>query len=70
LHKKKARQKIHIFVSRDDALDLIHARHLEDLQNVSIFEFSQGGHGVVKYLKDLGKLPEIMSGNYIHDHNL
>ncbi len=70
LHKKKAQQKIHIFVSRDDALDLIHARHLEDLQNVSIFEFSQGGHGVVKYLKELGKLPEIMSGNYIHDHNL
>ncbi len=70
LLKKKGHQKIHIFVSRDDTLDLIHARHLANLPCVSLFEFRQGGHGVVKYLKDIGKLPEIMSGNYIHDHHL
>jgi len=56
--------KISIFVSKDSRIDYIHASHLRSIPNIEIFEFSSGGHGVVKLLRDEGKLPDIMLGNY------
>jgi predicted esterase YcpF (UPF0227 family) len=64
LKNKKSSQKISIFVSKDDRLDYIHALHLKSLLNVKVFEFDGGGHGIVKLLRDQGKLPAIMSGSY------
>jgi pimeloyl-ACP methyl ester carboxylesterase len=58
------KQKISIFVSVEDKLDEAHADHLRDVPYVNIFKFNQGGHSVVKLLRDLGKLPDILSGNY------
>lgn len=57
-------QKISIFVSKDDLLDCIHAQHLGNISGVTIFEFHDGGHEIVKLLRDTGKLPDIMAGNY------
>jgi dienelactone hydrolase len=58
----KHKTKISIFVSTNDRLDEVHANHLHDVPNVNVFKFNEGGHGVVKLLRDLGKLPEILSG--------
>lgn len=57
-------QKTSIFVSKDNQLDLIHSNHLKDLDNIAVFEFDNGGHGIAKLLRDKGELPNIISGNY------
>lgn len=56
--------KVSIFVSKNNQLDHIHALHLKEVSNVNIFEFEQGGHGVVKILRDNGDLHAIMTGAY------
>ena len=55
---------ISVFVSKGDKLDYIHASHISGIKGVKIYEFRDGGHGVVKLLRDEGKLPAIMSGTY------
>lgn len=59
--------KISIFVSKDDRLDYIHAEQLRVFQNVNIYVFEGGGHNIVKCLRDLGKLPTILSGNFAYE---
>ena len=39
--------RISIFVSRNARLDYIHAMHVENMQNIQIYEFEDGGHGIV-----------------------
>jgi hypothetical protein len=55
--------RISIYVSKTDRLDRIHAAHLEGLPGVCVREFEDGGHGVVRLLRDRGELPEIMKGS-------
>jgi hypothetical protein len=57
-------QKVSIFVSKEDRLDHIHASHVKNISGVHVYEFKSGGHGIVKLLRDEGKLPAIMSGTY------
>ena len=57
-------RKVSIYVARDDALDLIHARHVGDCPGVDIHEFDTGGHSLVRELRDQGLLPRIMIGEY------
>lgn len=57
-------QKISLFVSRGDRLDCLHTERLKGMANVFLYEFNGGGHGLIRLLRDQGKLPEIMSGNY------
>ena len=54
-----------VFVSKADKLDHLHASHISGIEGVRIFEFEDGGHGVVKMLRDEGALPAIMSGTYV-----
>ena len=61
---RESNVKVSIFVSKSDALDFIHAEHLNGTKGVVIHTFDSGGHGVVKLLRDDGKLPEIMLGKY------
>ncbi len=56
--------KISVFVSRADRLDYIHALHISDIEGVKIHEFADGGHNVVRLLRNSGKLPDIMTGRY------
>ena len=55
-------QKISIFISTIDRLDMVHASHVSNIPGVNIYKFESGGHEVVKFLRDEGKLPAIMSG--------
>ncbi len=64
LLRANGRHKISIFVSKEDKLDHIHASYLGGVSGVTIYEFDGGGHGIVKLLRDEGKLPAIMSGTY------
>jgi hypothetical protein len=52
--------RIDLHVSNDDALDLLHARRVADLPSVSITEHDQGGHRLVKTLRDRGILGPLL----------
>lgn len=65
--KRSTNCKISIFVSKYHRLDYIHASRLKDISGITVHEFNKGGHGVVGLLRDEGKLPGIMSGNYMCD---
>ena len=64
LTKSNNRPKISIFVAKDNRLDYIHAEHIKDFPNVIIYPLQSSRHDVVKTLRDEGKLPAIMTGNY------
>lgn len=50
-----------VHVSTDDALDLAHARRLAGLPGVTIHEHVGGGHKLVKWLRDTGKLAPMLA---------
>lgn len=56
--------KISIFVSTNDLLDHIHATHIINIPCVKVYEFEEGGHGIVQLLRDEGALPSIMAGTF------
>ena len=58
------KRKISVFVSKKDRLDLIHAKHIACVDKVKIYQFEEGGHEIVKSLRDAGSLPSIMAGEY------
>ena len=62
LSRLDGRLKITVYVSTSDRLDRIHASHIKDIKGVQVYEVDGGGHGVVRLLRDQGKLPAIMSG--------
>jgi len=64
LLSRRKEQRISIFVSKNHHLDYIHANHLRDVPCVNIYEFNRADHKIVRLLRDKGKLPTIMSGNY------
>ena len=49
-----------IYVSRSDRLDIAHARHIAQHPRVTIHEYEQGGHELVKSLRDSGELAAII----------
>ena len=63
---QRTNNRISIFVAKDSTLDLIHAYHVKDCPGVNMFEFDAGGHSLVRELRDKGKLPQIMLGEYSH----
>jgi len=63
----KHRLDVTIFVSRRESLDLVHADHLQGFAGVKTHGFDEGGHGIVKLLRDKGLLPAIMAGEYRPD---
>lgn len=66
LLKLRKNLKISIFVSITNKLDYIHASYIKDISGITIYEFEESGHGIVKFLRDVGKLQSIMSGSYVH----
>ena len=55
---------IHILVSKNDRLDIIHANQLEKFQNTNIHIYQDGGHELVRYLRNQGVLPNILLGKF------
>ena len=51
-----------VFVGTSDALDKVHAAELSEFENVHIHGRSDGGHGLVRALREEGALAEILNG--------
>jgi hypothetical protein len=62
LLKNQTSLQISIYVSGQSRLDCLHADYLADLSNIKIHQIEDGGHGVVRVLRDQGKLPAILAG--------
>ena len=60
LPRDESRTKFQVHVSSDDLLDLVHSRRVADLANVQIIEHVQGGHRLVKTLRDRGHLRPLL----------
>ena len=58
--RRAAQTQFHVYYSSENRLDARHARHLEGLANVSLHDLPEGGHQVVKLLRDNGTLPQII----------
>jgi hypothetical protein len=62
-----ARTRYQVHVSLDDALDIVHAHRIADRGGVEIVEHQNGGHRLVKTLRDRGLLQPLLidalSGN-------
>jgi hypothetical protein len=52
--------RIHLHVSTTHRRDMRHARHLEDLEQVTITRYASGGHRLVTDLRDAGDLAAIL----------
>lgn len=52
--------KINIYYSCKAKIDTKHAEHLKALKNVRLHPFKSGGYGVVRVLKESGKLQNII----------
>jgi hypothetical protein len=62
LLKSQTGLRISIYVSVQSHLDCLHADYLADLSNIKIHHIEDGGHGVVRVLRDQGELPGILRG--------
>jgi pimeloyl-ACP methyl ester carboxylesterase len=51
-----------IYVSRNDRLDLIHAKRIEELKCICVHKYDVAGHNLVKYFRDNDQLQAIMEG--------
>jgi len=67
LMEKGQPEKISVFVSQEHDMDMIHAAHIDQAPHVHVHVFEGGGHGIVKKMRDEGKLPQIMSGQFDPD---
>lgn len=52
--------QFHVHYSAKNKLDAVHARHLSGISNVHLHDHPEGGHRVVKALRDNGTLQEIV----------
>ena len=57
-------RNIEIFVGSGYRADYIHSTRLAGIQGVTIHAIKTNIHGVVKVLRDQGKLAQILEGNY------
>jgi hypothetical protein len=56
----RSRTRFQVHVSNDDPLDLIHAERIADRGGVAIVTHDQGGHRLVKTLRDRGLLQPLL----------
>ena len=59
--KNNFSQKIEIYYSSKHCLDRIHAERLKEFKKIKLHAYINGGHTVVKTLKDSGELSVILS---------
>ena len=53
--------QFHIYFSPEHRLDSVHARHLAGLPNVFLHDHVEGGHQLIKVLRDNGTLQQIIA---------
>ena len=64
LQKRVSNRRMLLFVSETHELDHLHAMHLQGIDNLTVFSSKGRGHGIVRDLRDEGKLPLILSGEF------
>ncbi len=57
--------KINIYYSSDYKLDSLHALRLKNNKNMSLHPIAEGGHSVVKTIRNKGKLRELIQASFI-----
>lgn len=62
LQDSSSHVKIRIYASRSDGLDTIHAERVQDCSGVEVTLLDEGGHSVVKLLRNSGQLKDILLG--------
>lgn len=60
LASRRTKTRFHIYFSEEGRLDRAHADHLGDHPQVRLHRFQEGGHGMVRYLRDTGALERIL----------
>lgn len=63
LDQSPRHNRIDIYASSLDRLDMLHAKELAGFANVGLHVYEVGGHRLVKDLRDAGLLKEILLGN-------
>jgi len=58
--RKSENTRFHIYFSTIDRLDKIHAGRMKAVPNVFLHPYNDGGHGLVKHLRDSGLLKNIL----------
>lgn len=56
--------ELNIFYSPNHRLDKIHAERMKNISNVTLHSIPEGGHGVVKEVRDSGRLLELIEGAF------
>lgn len=63
MSSSQRKRNIRLYIGKDDAIDIIHTNHIAKHQGVKINIFENGGHNIVKVLRDNGQLQQIMKIN-------
>ncbi|MGH7884200.1 MAG: hypothetical protein ACRENO_00740 [Thermodesulfobacteriota bacterium] len=59
--------KINIYYDSKDRFDNFHAMYLDSLQNVTLHSFNGSGHGLIRVLKNSGKLQKIIDSSFDYE---
>lgn len=59
LERSSASTRHHVYFAEDSRLDVLHARHIEGLRDVTFHPFKEGRHRLVTALRDSGELLKI-----------
>lgn len=65
-HHNKTTQ-IHLYFSPNHRLDAIHANRLSAIENVTLHAIDEGGHSVVKTVRDRGELTQLIKDAFYVD---
>lgn len=60
LPNEEGAMKADIYISSQDALDVVHANYFKRRSNVALHVYPEGGHGLVRHLRDTGELATIL----------
>lgn len=58
--RRKFNGTLNLYYSKEEEMDAIHAERLRGLYNVRLHCFTEGGHSLIKHLRDNGSLAKII----------
>lgn len=54
---------INIYYDKNEKIDETHARHLMNMKNITLHPYDEGGHGLIRLLRDSGELNSIIASS-------
>jgi hypothetical protein len=61
------RTSVNVYYCTKDKIDVRHVDRIKDVYNVNVFGFNNGGHGVIRTLKDKGILEDLLQASLLDD---